>query len=520
MESMEASGLLDELSLERVQLWTDGQALRYRAPPGAMTDVRRSLIRTNQVQLLELVRFRNRIDSVMPDAPGAEAIYAPTPVQTAILNEPLPLTIAEVRRWEGMDKEAFRQAFGRLLERHDALRTRFVMDSKGRPWAVVERGVEVPIEEVDLTTVPAHLQFDIFATFSREFMAKPFEREHGPLLRFAVVTFSASESVCVLVVCHSVFDRFSGVIFFDEFARLYHAARSGSAADLPDIQLKFHDYAVRLNRELQDDWGFGSLQFMWERLLGRRTTFTLPEDRAPAWDGNSGVPGSVPGLDRVKLAELRARVRSQQWTLFAAALTAFGISLAAWSGQGDAFTWVVDAARTRPDTARLIGLCGIHVAFPMHFGPDQTLEQAVQDVCATYREGLDYYRPAQSHAPISNEAQRRGMFLGVEFDYLVEELLENNPFGPELGLQTWIDTALHQEEPTFFSVRIKFNESRNGLAWSVSYKHSKFKAGTIDRFLKDVGLTLAAIINDPTQKIGSVLNDFMRCNGPPAVRRT
>ncbi|TGB18652.1 non-ribosomal peptide synthetase, partial [Streptomyces palmae] len=131
----------------------------------------------------------------------------------------------------GIDPGALSTALGRVVERHEVLRTRFVESPSGRPhqlvgeaWTpeVVHRTAEGATEESRLDHATAAL---------REFARLPFDPDSGRLLRAMLVDLGAPDHDQLLLCClhHLVWDIGSEPVFLRDLAAAYQEA-AGPAA--------------------------------------------------------------------------------------------------------------------------------------------------------------------------------------------------------------------------------------------------------------------------------------------------
>ena len=117
-----------------------------------------------------------------------------------------------------VNSRALRGAFQRLVDRHPSLRTTFTA-SQGKPVQRLHTHAEIRFQEEDASTWSE-------ASLSERLVQeahRPFDLEHGPLLRVHVFTRSAEEHIILLTVHHIVVDFWSLAVFIHELGVLYHA---------------------------------------------------------------------------------------------------------------------------------------------------------------------------------------------------------------------------------------------------------------------------------------------------------
>jgi amino acid adenylation domain-containing protein len=247
-----------------------------------------------------------------------------------------------------LDREALRRAFDALADRHEALRTRIVVED-GRPVQVVEpAGHGFPCTVTDVAGRPGEA-----AELRRTDPFEPFDLTRAPLARARLLAAGDEDHVLLITVHHVVFDGWSRTLLLRELGILYTAQLSGVPADLPPAR------PYREHASAQQDWLAGSgpapHEAYWQdRLDGVPPVLELPADRPrPARQDHRGarVPVSL-GPDLT--ARLKAVARDHGATLYSTVLTCWSILLSRLSAQTDIVVGVPTANRgaggEHPDT--------------------------------------------------------------------------------------------------------------------------------------------------------------------------
>ncbi|MGW4058156.1 non-ribosomal peptide synthetase [Amycolatopsis sp. NPDC004747] len=264
-----------------------------------------------------------------------------------------------------LDREALQRAFAALADRHEALRTRIVVED-GSPVQVVEpAGHGFPCVVTDVTGRPAEA-----AELRRREALEPFDLTRAPLARARVLVGAPppglhatgehrqfrdgdEEHVLLITVHHVVFDGWSRTLLLRELGLLYAAESSGADAGLPPAR------PYREHARAQQDWlagdGPAPHQAYWrERLDGVPPVLELPADRPrpPRQDFRGArVPVRL-GPDLT--ARLKTVAREHGVTLYSTILTCWYILLSRLSAQTDIVVGVPAANRgaagEHPDT--------------------------------------------------------------------------------------------------------------------------------------------------------------------------
>lgn len=159
----------------------------------------------------------------------------------------------------GFDLQRLREAMARLVERHGALRTRFVT----RDGTIVQESL--PADRVDISAKVRRIQ-DPPQAWTRDEVARAFHLEEPGLWRIRLVSDGA-DSLLLAVVHHLIADAWSmGRLASELWAQLQGAPRSDSTARATD----FVDYARWRGLWVDKDKQARDLDF-WRRYLAPAT---------------------------------------------------------------------------------------------------------------------------------------------------------------------------------------------------------------------------------------------------------
>ncbi|MBU6352246.1 MAG: SDR family NAD(P)-dependent oxidoreductase, partial [Chloroflexi bacterium] len=258
--------------------------------------------------------------------------------------------VAAVYRLDGeLDVEVLRSAVQLLIDRHSALRTRFVLHQQELCQAV-DGYQPAWFEMVDAAGWPEEsLQEQIQARH-----VQPYDLAVGPLFRTTLFCHGATHTTMMLCMHHLVVDGWSVEQLLKELFTVYTSLWSGVSADLPLLQSTYGDY-VRWQQQLlaaeeERLWGYWK-----EQLQGELPVLQLPVDRVrPAHQSLSGISHPIQ-ISPALTAELRALARRQGCTLYALLLAAYQLFLYRHTGQSILLTGLITAGRTRPEFSTVVG---------------------------------------------------------------------------------------------------------------------------------------------------------------------
>ncbi|MFE1200060.1 condensation domain-containing protein, partial [Streptomyces olivaceoviridis] len=197
----------------------------------------------------------------------------------------------------GLDTDALQAALTQLVERHEVLRTRFVIREDGDPVQVVDDAQPFQVTVRDLRE-PSEIddrrrdsdgqrpeaenterhQAEQAQSLLNEEAGRPFDLTSGELLRAFVIRLADDEALLLISVHHIVADGWSMEVLTRELSALYAAALTKTPADLPEPALQYADFAIWQRQWLTGDVLERQLGYWRERLAGLEP-LELPTDR-------------------------------------------------------------------------------------------------------------------------------------------------------------------------------------------------------------------------------------------------
>jgi len=304
------------------------------------------------------------------------ARYSPLPAITrAERGSRFPLSFAQQRLWflaqmEGVSRTyhiplgmrlrgelnvaALKRALDRLVARHEALRTSFV---------VVQGEPEQRISAVDESQFDLHEQdlrghedasVALDQLIAGEANAK-FDLENGPLIRGRLIRLGDQEYLLLICMHHIVSDGWSMRVLFKELSVLYGAYAKDEQDPLPELPVQYVDYAVWQRKWIEGEVLGEQAKYWKKNLEGAPELLELPADHErPARQDYAGAMLSVVLNQELtgKLKELSARHGT---TLYMTLLAAWAALLSRLSGQNDVVVGTPVANRGRVELEKLIG---------------------------------------------------------------------------------------------------------------------------------------------------------------------
>ncbi|NWE20317.1 non-ribosomal peptide synthetase [Pseudomonas sp. P7548] len=410
-------------------------------------------------------------------------------------------TIPGALRLRGeLDEDAVRASFQQLIERHEALRTRFY-ERDGQACQRVDATTGFDLHVIDLSDLPA-AEREARAQQIREDEARTqFDLEKGPLLWVTLLRLDDEEHHLLVTLHHIIADGWSLNILIDEFSQLYAAATQGQRLELPALALQYADYGSWQRQWLAEGEGQRQLAY-WKAQLGdEHPTLSLATDHPRSAQHRHTAARHTVRLGASLSEAIRQTAQANESTPFMLLLAAFQSLLYRYSGQRDIRIGVPNANRPRQETQGLVG-----------FFINTLVLRAELDGRLPFTELLTATRQAalgaQAHQDLPFEqlleafpqAREQGLFQ-VMFNHQQRDLsaLRRLP-GMLADELPW-----HSREAKF-DLQLHTEEDRNGrLSLSFDYADELFDSATIERLAEHYIHLLQAVCEHPQQAIGDLV---------------
>ena len=391
-----------------------------------------------------------------------------------------------------LDVDALSTSLQSIAHRHLVLRSAFSLDTGAAAARIVDAMPELDVIDVDSAAAAT-------AWMLRR-AAEPFDIEHGPPLRAAVLRIDPSRHLLFVAFHHLVADGWSIALFVRELSQWYR--HHASAADAPaPLRIGYYDYAAWQRTWLSGPRLERGLEYWTARLSGASPFLALPTDH-PRPEFNSYRGETI----TFEIApELRARIeetaRALDATPFMLLLGVFSALLHRWTGQTDIVVGSPSAGRGHTGTEDLIGLFANMLVLRLDAGNAATFRSLVTDVRRTTLDAL-----AHEDVPFERivEALRPPRLLNRHPIFQVLFALQNLPAEPiDLPGITW--TPVPFDAPTGrFDLELVFDEQASGYRGTLEYSADLFDAETMARVVGQYGLLLSSVLADPDAALATI----------------
>ncbi|HYO54876.1 amino acid adenylation domain-containing protein, partial [Archangium sp.] len=461
------------------------------------------------------------VEKIAASREGAKGSLAPPIVATSPA-EYVPLSFAQQLAWrpgkvppehpanlvplvfrlEGaLDEASLARSLEELVRRHEALRTTFPLVD-GVPVQRLHATLPVELPLVDLTHLLEATRDAEALRQTEEALWRPFDMEHGPLLRFGLFRLSESAHVLFLGMHHALTDFVSNSVFLNELTVLYGAYREGKPSPLPPVALQYRDYTL-WERQWMREGGLERLRSYWARKLAHPPeTPRLPYDREP--NGDEGFEGaSHPFELPTALSEsVRAFCVEEGVTPFLLMLAVFETLLSRCTRQEDFLISIAHANRPRAECEKMLGVFANLTLLRGGVSGHQSFRELLGRVRAEFLEALDhgdmpYVETVRLPGLSSNGSRRSPVQISFAFP---------NNSAATIGFADFVATPLDISmkvcTPLDLSLAM-FNGPRGFLGMFI-YRTRLFEPATIKALREYFQVLLECVIAAPEQTLQSL----------------
>jgi len=498
---------LDQLRIRGVELWVEGERLRYNAPKGIMNDDVLGELRKRKTEIIAVLRAQQKR--------SAEA-----PVQAIPRDGLLPLSFAQQRIWfldelepdnpfynvalakrirGAIDTNLLRKSLLLLIQRHEVLRSTCINTDAGPRLSIM------PADETDpdgdwfqIETLAADIsEIELERRVNAE-VHPPVPLASVPLIRVRLFVISDQDAVLALTTHHFVVDGWSCGVLMRELSQIYAALATQQQPALAQLNIQYPDFAAWQNNWMEGPQVQEQLDY-WQRQLADLSTLDLPVDkpRPPVQTYRGDIHHfSLPAELGLSLKEIS---RKEGMTLYMTLLAAFQVLLHRYSQQDEVVLGTAVSNRHSTELEALIGPFVNTLVLRGDLAGNPTFKELMQrarDVAAGAFAHQDLpFELLVEHLKPERDRSRTPLFqiLFVVHQYSGAE---------ELALPG-TDTVDYPVAPgtTMYDLFLQLIELDNSFSGSIEYSTDLFERDSIERMSRHFTALLAGIAANPDAHI-------------------
>jgi acyl carrier protein len=253
-----------------------------------------------------------------------------------------------------LDVPTLERALNEILRRHEVLRSRFHA-SDGHVRLAIDPDLRLALHVEELPRQPDGTSATDVERMAATFLREPFDLPNGPLVRARLLRVGEQGHLLLLAFHHAVFDDPSTTLLFRELGPLYEAFLTGQPSPLPDLDVRYADFA-RWQRAQWSGEARDRLRSFWTTTLaGPLPALALPTSHERPVVQSFRCARVSMRLPEPLTAALSSLAHGEGATLFMVLLAAYQVLLARYSGQEDLLVGTPVDGRAHVETEGLIG---------------------------------------------------------------------------------------------------------------------------------------------------------------------
>lgn len=501
-----------ELEAQGVELWVEGDALRFRAPKGALTPEMRAYLKENREVVKQAIR--ERAWHVVTTYPMAYSQLSMWLVHQSAPDSAAYHVAFAMRIKSQVDVAALHKAFQTLVDRHAALRTTYMLRDDGQPIQRVAGYVEVNFRQTNVAGLDEeqlHQQIQLN-------QVEPFDLAKGPVNRVRLFTHSPENHVLLVVIHHIAVDGLSMWVLINEMQALYAAYAKGESLLLPYPEVTPGDFAEWQAEMLAGPVGEQGWSYWEQQLAGEIPPLDLPTDRPrpPVMTYRGGTVGFDLNADITQ--GLKSLGKTEGVTLYRVLLAAFQVLLHRYTSQDDVVVGTPTLGRN-PQFGNVVGDFVNMVPMRVNLAdnpPFRHFLAQVQQVVQAALENQDFPFPLMVERLGRRQDTSHSPLFQVSFD--LQYVRQTDQASSELpsmyiphkaspaielgGLRIEVYPLSQQEGQ--FDLVLQMLDQGETLSGVLKYSSDIFDRTTVERIIGHFEQLLAGIVENPDQPVSDL----------------
>jgi acyl transferase domain-containing protein len=405
-----------------------------------------------------------------------------------------------------IEKEKLEQTVAKLIQRHESLRTSFII-AAGNPVQRIHKDVVLDITDYHLKTIHDDVEVNLQQQEDNPGISKiedivkgfvkPFDLSQAPLFRVGLIRLENGKQALLLDKHHIIFDGSSMKVLLKDFIALYNGEK------LPPLIIQYKDYAEWQNspdaKELTQ-----SQEAYWLKIFaGDVPVLHLPLDypRPPV----SRLAVSVKSfmVEEKKTGTLKLIALEQGTTMFMLIMAIYSILLAKICNQEDIVIGIPIAGRNYKNLEPVIGMFVNSLAFRTFPAGHKTFKEFLlevkHDTLAAF-ENQDYPAEDLVAQVVDNRDPARHPLVDVGL------VVVNTQEQKEMESQDDLFFSAKETETmdTKLDLVLYAHVMAKNILFTFEYTKKLFKEKTVEKYLKYLDEIVACMI----ENVNTKLKDF------------
>jgi tyrocidine synthetase-3 len=385
-----------------------------------------------------------------------------------------------------LDQLRLQHAFQALIERHESLRTSFVM---------IEGELRQKVQEVIDFSLPSWAGTEAEASQRMKDFVQPFVLTEAPLLRAELVQLTEERHLLLLDLHHIIADGVSIDVLLEDLSALYRGE------SLPALRIQYKDFAV-WEQEWRESEAYQKQEQYWlKQLDDELPTLELPTDHPRPEVQDFAGDAFTFELDQEVTKALHQLANETGATPYMLLLTAYNVLLHKYTGQTDIIVGSPVVGRPHADVQRVLGMFVNTLAIRNQLEGNKRVVELIAEVkagaLAAY-EHADYPFEALVEAlSLEQDTSRNPVF---------QTMFSMQDFGRRHLTLEGLRVQPYEIANTIskFDLSLFVREAEGALECQVEYATALFERSTIQQMMKHFAQIVQAMVQDSEQRIADI----------------
>lgn len=396
-----------------------------------------------------------------------------------------------------LDQKALQQAFEKLQQRHEMLRSTFSPDGKS---ICVYDEIPLQLDFQDISSENKEVQKTIVQNLHQQDAELSFDLVKGPLLRTYLVKLDTQEFILKISAHHIICDGWSFGIILENLSALYNSLISGEELNLEE-PIPYSVYAQELSEHTAST-KFREIEHYWlEQYREDVPVLNLPTDQTRPQTRTYKSQRSDFPISKDIIASLKNLATQKKTSLITALIAAFESYLYLLTKQDDIVIGLPASGQSATGNYELVGHCVNLLPLRTKIKGDQSfsdyLELRKSEIMDAYDHQQFTFSSLLQKLNVARDSSRvplvpvifnvdMGMDANVEFKGLSHELFS--------------DPRAYEN----FEIFLNITGTEEKLIFEWSYNSKLFKPKSIEKMMNEFQGLLEELIEDPTVKIKNI----------------
>ncbi|UPK68821.1 amino acid adenylation domain-containing protein [Chitinophaga filiformis] len=393
------------------------------------------------------------------------------------------------------------QAFRHLVQRHESLRTIFIIDGAGLP--------RQKILATGLTNFEFASSNEMFSDAAVQQLINrensiPFELYDQQLFRLKVLALQENKYLLMLIMHHIISDGWSMELLIREWIAVYYALSAGKEPILPFIHLQYRDFSEWENSFLRSEAFENTIAYWKRRLDGEMPVLHLPLSNGRSATTSSAGKGFVFSVDLSLYEAVKELAVEKRTSLFSVLLTAFNVLLYHVSHQRQIMLGTSVAGRRHSDLEPVVGFFVNTIVLKTSIDPSEKfatlLERSSKELLEDFAHQDMPFEELVNH--LSYERQP-----GLNPFFQARFVLNNDgddAFRKLEQEQLKVARVVPGEINSKFDLSLVMRSGQKQLSGTVEYRSALFKEEVIQLIVAAYIQCLEAVTKDPDSTVSDL----------------